>query len=242
MKEATLLVTGPTRGLGLIIARRWLAGGGRVYGIARQPSAEWAALEREHPERAHLLLYDLADWQGVEQAVFADFLPGNLVLDGLVNNAALAYGDLVSHFRGEALEEMFRVNVYAAFALCRGFVRNQLLHSGAGAVVHLSSVTTRVGARGLSFYAATKGALEAFSLNFAREWGPRGIRSNCVAAGFLDTEMTADLGEEERQRIFRRPSLPGPVSLESVAGTVLHLLGPDSASVTGTCVRVDGGA
>ena len=90
-------------------------------------------------------------------------------------------------------------------------------------------------------YASTKGALEAFSKNTAREWGERAIRSNCVVAGFMETAMSAGLTAEQRTRIYGRTSLRQSTSLKSVADSVVYLLSDASASVTGQNLFVDSG-
>ena len=90
-------------------------------------------------------------------------------------------------------------------------------------------------------YAATKGAIEAFSKNTAREWGARKIRSNCVVPGFMDTDMSGNLDNETKARIYKRTSLNQPTSLDSVAETILFLLSDRSQSMTGQNVIVDSG-
>ena len=90
-------------------------------------------------------------------------------------------------------------------------------------------------------YAATKGALEAFSKNAAREWGSLGIRSNCVVAGFMETDMSATLPTEQKQKIFNRTALRKATSLDSVASTISYLLSSKSDSITGQNVFVDSG-
>jgi 3-oxoacyl-[acyl-carrier protein] reductase len=128
---------------------------------------------------------------------------------------------------------MQAVNVLAPILLTKLVIRNFLLHRTAGSLVHVSSISTRDGYKGLAMYAATKGALEAFSKGVAREWGSRGIRSNCVVPGFMETPMSAGLGPEQREKIYRRQPLGKAVDVESVAATVSFLLGPDAGSITG---------
>jgi 3-oxoacyl-[acyl-carrier protein] reductase len=126
-------------------------------------------------------------------------------------------------------------------ALTREVLRNMLFHNTPGALVHVSSITVRSGAKGLAMYAASKGALEAFSRNVAREWGARGIRSNCVVPGYMETDMTSALSSDQRARIHRRTSLQRSVDIRSVAATVTFLLSDDAASMTGQEVVVDSG-
>ena len=90
-------------------------------------------------------------------------------------------------------------------------------------------------------YASTKGAIEAFSKNTAREWGERKIRSNCVVAGFMETEMSSTLSEEQKERIYRRTALKEATRIDSVAGTIAYLLSDKAASITGQNIHVDSG-
>jgi 3-oxoacyl-[acyl-carrier protein] reductase len=237
----TALLTGVSRGLGLAIARRLLEGGWTVCGTSRTPSAEWKALAAAHPGRAEWRACDLAAPENVEEQLFGEWLPTNRPVHAFVNNAAMAYDDLVTNVRVPRLAEMFAVNVLTPIALTRAVIRNMLFHSTRGAMVHVSSISVHAGAKGLAMYAATKGALEAFSKNTAREWGERGIRSNCVVPGYMDTEMTATLSEEQKAKIHRRASLKRATDVRSVAATVAFLLSDDAASITGQNVFVDGG-
>ena len=97
------------------------------------------------------------------------------------------------------------------------------------------------GYKGLSMYASTKGAIQAHSKNIAREWGPRGIRSNCIIPGFMETEMSQGLTEEQRQRIYNRNSLKRETDIESVAWTVFFIASEKANSITGENINVDSG-
>jgi 3-oxoacyl-[acyl-carrier protein] reductase len=90
-------------------------------------------------------------------------------------------------------------------------------------------------------YASTKGSLEAFSKNTSREWGVKGVRSNCIVAGFMETDMSSSLNDELKNKIFNRTSLKKPTSLESVSNTVEFLLSDKSESITGQLINVDSG-
>jgi len=241
MTRRNYLVTGVSRGLGLRIAGHLLAEGHAVFGISRSRSEGVADFSARYEDSFRYREVDLSTTEGLEGRVFRDFLPQGTILHGLVNNAAVAYDDLATNVSVPSLDGMFRVNVFAPMVLCRGCIRNFLLHGTAGALVHLSSVCAHTGYKGLSFYGATKGAIEAYSLNLAREWGPRGVRSNCVAAGFMETDMTNTLDAETRERIFRRTALGRPTDPEKVAEAVGFLLSPSADAITGEVVRVDNG-
>jgi len=242
MRRRNYLLSGVSRGLGYRIAERLLAAGHGVYGFSRTRSDSVAELLEQKPEQFFFAEIDLEKVDELEERVFREFLPSGTIIDGLVNNAALAYDDLATNMDLVALESMFRVNVTAPMALTRGCIRNFILHNTPGSLVHLSSVCVYTGFKGLSFYASTKGALEAYSKNVAREWGSKGIRSNSVAAGFMETDMTGVLDAETKDRIFRRTAIKGPVDPDQVAQTVGFLLSDDSKAITGETIRVDNGS
>lgn len=236
-----ILVTGVSRGVGLAIVRTLLKSGDTVYGVSRSSGEALAELRKEYPGRLHWKAVDLENTDAISQTIFDDFLNLDVPLHGFVNNAALAYDDIVTNLQVTPLERMFRVNVYSPMMLVKSAIRNMLFHRTEGSLVHISSISVHTGYKGLAMYAASKGALEAFSKNTAREWGERGIRSNCVVAGFMDTDMSSGLSDEQRQRIYRRTALKRATSLESVAETVAFLLSENSASVTGQNLFVDNG-
>lgn len=236
-----ILITGVSQGLGLAVARAVVAQGWTVYGVSRTLSPDFAAMQTEHPERVNFFSFDLADVEGVKSKLFKEFVGFEVPLHGVVNNAALAYDDLVTNLDLERLQAMYAVNVFSPMMVTRQAIRNMLLHGQGGSIVQISSISVHTGYKGLAMYASTKGALEAFSKNTAREWGERGIRSNCVVAGFMETAMSATLTDEQRQRIYQRTALKQATSIESVAATVVHLLGDGAASITGQGVFVDSG-
>jgi 3-oxoacyl-[acyl-carrier protein] reductase len=114
--------------------------------------------------------------------------------------------------------------------------------TGGPAVVVVSSVVASRGSPGLSVYAATKAGLEGFARSLARELGPRGIRVNAVAPGFLETELSSSLSEANRARIARRTPLGRLGAPADVVGAIEFLIGPRAAFITGQVVTVDGGS
>lgn len=125
--------------------------------------------------------------------------------------------------------------------LAKYVIRDMILNGVAGSIVNITSVSAHTGYKGLSMYASTKGALEAFSLGVAREWGSKGIRSNCVAPGFMETTMSDSLTVDQKNRIYGRTSLKAATSIKSVADTVKFLLSDSASSITGTILHVDNG-
>ncbi|MFA6596668.1 MAG: SDR family oxidoreductase [Ignavibacteriaceae bacterium] len=236
-----ILVTGVSKGLGFEISKTLLEEGYFVYGLSRKANDNTDQLSKEFYDNFNHIRYDLSDTAGIKTFWKENFLAANIPVHGFVNNAALAVDDLITNINLEKLEEMCRVNVIAPFLLTKNVLRNMLLHQIKGSLVHISSISAHTGYKGLAMYASTKGALEAFSKNTAREWGEKGIRSNCVVAGFMETEMSSKLDDETKNRIFKRTSLKKPTSTRSVAQTVSFLLSDRSASITGQNIFVDSG-
>jgi len=177
----------------------------------------------------------------LKQTVFKNFISLDLPIHAFINNAAIAYDDLISNTKLEILSKMYNVNVFSPIMLTKYIIRNMILHKTKGSIVHLSSISVHTGYKGLSLYASTKGAIEALSKNISREWGDYGIRSNCVVAGFMETDMNLSLTEELKNRIYKRTALKIPTKKESVASTVEFLLSDKSSSITGQNIYVDSG-
>ncbi len=236
-----ILISGGSRGLGLEIAKKQVTIGNHAIVICRTPSQELTELQSQFPSLVTTHFFDLQNYPKLKQNLFTRLIGVETPIHGLVNNAAIAYEDLVTDINHQSLANMFEVNVFAAMELTRNVIRNMLLHQYRGSIVHISSVCVHTGYKGLSMYAASKGAIEAFSKNAAREWGAKGIRSNCVVAGFMETEMTKSLDSTQKESIYKRSALKQPTSQASVAATASYLLSEDSNSITGQNLVVDSG-
>lgn len=236
-----ILVTGCSKGVGLEICRVLLKEGHIVYGVARSFTGDFSELQNEYSNNLFFKSVDLSNTDDVHKAVFKEFVVNKIPLHGLVNNAAMAYDDIITNINVTKLEQMYRVNVFTPFVLTKYAIRNMLLHHTQGSIVHISSVSAHTGYKGLAMYASSKGSLEVFSKNTAREWGELGIRSNVVAPGFMETEMSASLSESQKSRIYARTSLKSATSITSVAETVVFLLSDRAKSITGQSISVDNG-
>lgn len=236
-----ILLTGCSKGVGVEICQSLLSAGHTVYGISRTTSDRLKILKNTYPSTLYHLEFDIKNIDSIKSDIFSRWIGNRVQLDGFVNNAAVAYDDLITNLQLEPLENMFRTNVFAPFILTKYTIRNMLLNSVRGSIVHLSSISVHTGYKGLAMYAATKGALEAFSKNTSREWGARGIRSNCLVAGFMETEMSSTLSNEQKLKIYSRTSLRSATSMQSVVESILFLLSEKSHSITGQNIHVDSG-
>ena len=235
------LVTGCSRGVGLEICEILLAQGHCVYGVARGYSDEFIALEKTYSGRLFFKSVDLSDSDCIRISIFKEFISGKIQLHGFVNNAAMAYDDIVTNLSLPKLQTMYAVNVFTPMMITKYVLRNMLLHHTCGCIVHISSISVHTGYKGLAMYASSKGALEAFSKDTAREWGELGIRSNVVVPGFMETAMSSTLSQDQKDRIYKRTSLKKATSIRSVAETVVFLLSDKAFSITGQNIHVDSG-
>lgn len=236
-----ILVTGASRGLGLEITKILLSEGHNVYAVSRNSSAELSEFSYKYAKQLKFFNYDLEDVEGIRDRLFKLFITNALQLDGFVNNAAYAYDDLITNINTIQLEVLFRVNVLSPMNIVKYVIRNMLFNKTKGSIVHISSISAHTGYKGLAMYAASKGALEAFSKNTAREWGAIGIRSNVVVPGFMETDMSSSLSDDEKNRIYKRTALKSETFISSVAETVCFLLSDKSSSITGQNIFVDSG-
>ena len=236
-----ILITGVTRGLGLVIAKQLIQEGCVVWGIGRNENEETSNLKKKFSDQFNFLSFDLNNISEIKKEIFSSFITGKLPIHGLVNNAAWAYDELATNFNHKNLEQSFNVNVVAAVLITKYVIRNMILHHTKGSLVHISSICAHTGYKGLSAYAATKGAIESFSKNISREWGGQGIRSNCVVPGFMETDMSSGLSAEQKEKIYKRTSLKISTNINSVSETVSFLLSDKSSSITGQSLMVDSG-
>jgi 3-oxoacyl-[acyl-carrier protein] reductase len=232
MNGGRILVTGASRGLGLAITKRLLKQQNTVFAVSRTISDSLKELRHQYKNFLHTKEIDLAAPDSAAETVISEFVG---------YDTALTYDDLVTNVKREPLEQMFQINVFTPILLTRAIIRNFLTHKTPGSIVHISSISVHTGYKGLAMYAASKGALEAFSKNTAREWGERKIRSNAVVCGFMETAMSASLTDEQKGSIYRRTALKQATSPDSVASTVDYLLSTDSHSITGQSIHVDSG-
>lgn len=237
-----IIVTGVSRGLGLEIVKSLLSVNEYcVFGISRTMTEELEELISNNGSRLRWKAYDLSNESDIREIIFKDFIGFNTPIHGFVNNAAVAYDDIVTNLNYESLVRMYNVNVFVPMMITKFVIRHFLLHNIKGSIVHLSSISVHTGYKGLAMYASSKGALEAFSKNTAREWGEKCIRSNALVAGFMETNMSSTLSSDQKNRIYKRTSLKTPTTTRSVAETVTFLLSDASESITGQNIHVDSG-
>ena len=183
--------------------------------------------------------FDLAETgkiSGFVRTLRKDFGP----MFGLVNNAAVGFDGVLALMRNSQIEQLVRLNTLSPIVLTKYVVRS-MIADGGGRIVNIASVVAFTGYSGLSVYGATKASMLGFTRSLAREVGRLGVNVNAVAPGFVDTELTKGLQDEQRQQIARRSALRRLPAVDDVADAVEFLLGEKSNSITGTVLTVDAG-
>ncbi len=239
----TALVTGASRGIGRAIAVELARGGARLalnYAGNQAAAEEALRLVREagSPE-ARLFQFDVADPVAVGKAVdeVVSTMGG---LHILVNNAGIALDQLVMRIKDDDWQRQLDVNLSGAFHLIRAATRPMMKARG-GSIVNLTSVVGEMGNAGQAAYAATKAGLIGLTKSVARELASRNVRVNAVAPGYIDTDMTASLPADAKQKMAEMIPLGRLGSVEDVAAAVAWLCSDQASYVTGEVLRVNGG-
>jgi 3-oxoacyl-[acyl-carrier protein] reductase len=234
-----VLVTGASRGIGLAIAGRLAASGYKVIALARTQGEALTAAMDAADGAIVFEPFDLTRIDTIPDKV-RDLKAAHGPLYGLVNNAGLGSDGLLANTHNSQIEAVIQLNVTAPIVLTK-YVARGMMTGGGGRIVNIASIIGSTGYSGLSVYGATKAALIGFTKSLARELGRVGVTVNAVAPGFIDTEMTAGLGEEGRQRVIARSALRRLAEPGDVAATVDFLMGEGGRNITGAVLTVDAG-
>jgi 3-oxoacyl-[acyl-carrier protein] reductase len=234
----TAFVTGSTRGIGLEIARTLHAAGAKVAIVGRELQRA-QSVASEWPDRAAGVACDVARSDQVDAAITA--AESQLgPIDILVNNAGLTRDNLLLRLTEYDWDAVLDANLKGAFHTTRAVIKG-MMKRRSGRIINISSVVGLMGNKGQANYAASKAGLIGFTKSVAREYASRNILVNCIAPGFIETDMTASLPDAARASLLEEIALGRLGRPEDVAGTVLFLASDLAAYITGQVLVVDGG-
>ena len=226
----SVLVTGGNRGIGRAIAAAFIANGDQVAVTTRSGGA---------PEGALDVRCDITDAEQVE-AAFAQIEAAHGPVEVLVANAGITADTLLLRMSDDDWSSVIDTNLTGSFRLAKRASKG-MLRLRRGRIVFISSVVGLLGSAGQVNYAASKAGLVGMARSIARELGSRSITANVVAPGFIDTDMTGVLTDEQKAAILAQVPLGRYGAVDEIAETVLWLTGPGAAYVTGAVIPVDGG-
>ena len=232
------LVTGASRGLGQAIALELAKRGATVVGTATSEAGAQGITEQLSALGGRGVVLNVTD------VAACDALLAELAKEGgphiLVNNAGITRDGLIMRMKDEDWDAVLDTNLSAVFRLCRGVIKPMMKARG-GRIINVTSVVGSSGNPGKANYAAAKAAVSGLSRALAREIGSRNITVNCVAPGFIDTDMTRALGEQATEALLSQIPLGRLGQASDVAHAVAFLASPGAAYITGTTVHVNGG-
>lgn len=232
------LVTGASRGIGAAIAKALAAAGATVIGTATsQGGAD--AISAALDGKGRGIVLDVADEESV-QAALKD-VQGKEGSPGiLVNNAGITKDNLLMRMKQDEWDDVIATNLTGLYRLSKGCLRG-MMKAKRGRIINIASVIAVMGNAGQANYAATKAGMIGFSKSLAREIGSRGITVNVVAPGFIDTDMTKVLPDDQKAAMLSQIPLGRLGNTEDIANSVVFLASPAGAYITGETLHVNGG-
>ena len=232
------LVTGASRGIGAAIAKALLAAGATVVGTATtQAGAD--RISAELGGKARGIVLDVSDDESVQAAIKdLQLHEGSPTI--LVNNAGVTRDNLLMRMKDAEWSDVIATNLTGTYRLCKACLRG-MMKARKGRIVNIASVIAVMGNAGQANYAASKAGMIGFTKSLAREIGSRGITVNVVAPGFIDTDMTKVLSDEQREGMLAQVPLGQLGAADDIANAVVFLASAGGAYITGETLHVNGG-
>src|SRR3954451_10125498 len=235
------LITGASRGIGQAIAVALAKAGATVAGTATSEAGAAGISTYLRDAGCKGNGYKLNVNNGAEtQAVLAMIESQHGSVAIMVNNAGITRDNLLLRMKDEEWDEIMSTNLKSVYRLSKLVIRS-MMKARHGRIINITSVVGVTGNAGQTNYAAAKAGMIGFSKSLAREIGSRNITVNCVAPGFIDTDMTRELEESQRNALVAQIPLARLGAVEDVAGSVAFLAGPAAAYITGATLHVNGG-
>jgi 3-oxoacyl-[acyl-carrier protein] reductase len=235
------LVTGATRGIGRAIAHALADAGATVVGTATtdEGAAKIAEALASANHRGTGIRLDVADGAAVDAAL-ADIEKRFGAIGILVNNAGITRDNLLLRMKDDEWDAVMATNLKPAYRLAKGVLRG-MMKARSGRIINIGSVVGTSGNPGQANYAAAKAALVGFTKSLAQEVGSRNITINCIAPGFIETDMTKALPDAQRAKLLEQIPLGRLGSPEDIAHAVVFLASKEAGYITGATLHVNGG-
>ncbi len=237
--KGVALVTGASRGIGRAIALALAAQGWRVVGTATAESGAAGITEALGPQGGRGIVLNVTDGAAAQAAV-DDIVAKDGGLHVLVNNAGITRDGLSMRMKDDDWDAVIDTNLKAVFRLSRAAIK-PMMKQRSGRIINITSVVGASGNPGQANYAAAKAGVAGLTRSLARELGSRGITVNCVAPGFIATDMTEVLPEAQKAALLGQIPLGRLGAPEEIAATVAFLASPGAAYITGSELHVNGG-
>jgi 3-oxoacyl-[acyl-carrier protein] reductase len=232
------LVTGASRGIGAAIAASLAAAGATVVGTATSEAGA-RGIGETLADNGRGVVLNIADHDSV-QAAIADILKNEGSPTILVNNAGITRDNLLLRMKPDEWDDVLSTNLSGVYRVCKACLRG-MMKARKGRIINISSVIGVTGNAGQSNYAAAKAGIIGFSKSLAREIGSRNITVNVIAPGFIDTDMTRVLPEDQREAMLSQIPLGRLGEGDDIASAVLFLASPAGGYITGETLHVNGG-
>ena len=232
------LVTGASRGIGLAIAARLAAAGATVVGTATTASGA-ARISENLAGHGRGAVLDVCDQASID-ALLDDIAAKEGAVGILCNNAGITRDTLLLRMKQEDWDVVINTNLASVFRLSKAVLRG-MMKARKGRIINIASVVGATGNAGQANYAAAKAGIVGFTKSLAREVGSRGITANVIAPGFIDTDMTRALSEDQRSGLTAQIPLARLGDPKDIAAAVAFLASPDAAYITGETLHVNGG-
>ncbi len=231
-----VLVTGASRGIGLEAAKHFSKEGYKVIGTSR---GDFNLGELIGDDSAISVQLDLMSKQSIKN-LFADLKSQDLLPSVLVNNAGITKDQLFMRMKDEEWDDVIETNLNGLFRVTKAFIKS-MVKNKFGRVINISSVAGLMGNSGQVNYSSSKSAMVGFSRSLAKELGSRNITSNVVAPGFIETDMTTFLNDDEKAEVSKNIPMKRFGTVQDVAKCIVFLASDEANYITGQIISVDGG-
>ena len=231
-----VLVTGASRGIGLEAAKHFSKEGYKVIGSSR---GDFNLGELIGDESAISVQLDLMSKESIKN-LFADLKSDDLLPSVLVNNAGITKDQLFLRMKDEDWDDVIETNLNGLFRVTKAFIK-PMVKNKFGRIINISSVAGLMGNSGQVNYSSSKSAMVGFSRSLAKELGSRNITSNVVAPGFIETDMTTFLNDEEKVEVSKNIPMKRFGTVQDVAKCIVFLASDEANYITGQTISVDGG-